>query len=187
MNVLDRKVLVLNRAWQVIGEKPVQAALLQMAAGAATGLDIQGEDMMVPVTWEDWLKLPVRFPEEVIHTSKLQVRMPTVIVAVNYAKLPKRRPKFTLRNIARTYNYCDAYTGRRLAPHEWSKDHVLPRSRGGLDAEENVVLASKELNNRKGDHTPEEVGLPRPKIRRLLGEVYTPTHPDHKHFLVQTE
>lgn len=35
-------------------------------------------------------------------------------------------------------------------------DHVLPRSRGGVTADENLVLCCMPCNNRKGNRTPEE-------------------------------
>lgn len=37
-------------------------------------------------------------------------------------------------------------------------DHVVPRSRGGADAWENLVACCQRCNNRKGDHTPAEMG-----------------------------
>ena len=182
-NVLNRMVLVLNRNWQLINERTVEEALSQMAAGAATGLDINGPNHIRPVPWEEWITLPVLREDEVIHTQHLQVRQPTVIVSVNYAKIPKRRPKFNLKNIAMRDGHTCQYTGRRLQRHEMSLDHVLPLSRGGEDAPENVVLSDKEVNNRKGNKTPEEAGLPRPKIRRLGIFLPVATHPDHEIFL----
>ncbi len=39
-------------------------------------------------------------------------------------------------------------------------DHVLPRSRGGTDTWNNLVLACLPCNQRKGDRTPAEAGMP---------------------------
>jgi hypothetical protein len=39
-------------------------------------------------------------------------------------------------------------------------DHVIPRSRGGIDAEDNRVLACVPCNSSKGDRTPSEWGRP---------------------------
>lgn len=187
MNVLDRKVFVLNRNWLLIDSKPVREVLGMMATDAATALDIQGEDCIRPVKWDEWIQLPILRPDEAIHSPKMTIRQPTVVVAVNYAKVPKRKPKFTLKNIARTYGYRCAYTGKLLSPEEWSKDHVNPLSRGGKDVPENVVLAWKEVNNKKGAKTPHEAGLPTPKIRRLLSFLPEPTHPDHELFAWGTQ
>ena len=94
-----------------------------------------------------------------MHTVRGQIRVPTVIVAVNYAKVPKKRPKLCARTIReRDGNRCQ-YTGRVLHPDEGSLDHVVPRSRGGKDAWENLVWSAKEVNQRKADRLPHEAGL----------------------------
>ena len=46
-----------------------------------------------------------------------------------------------------------------LAADEGSLDHVLPRSRGGRDAWENLVWSSKDVNAHKGNRLPHEAGL----------------------------
>jgi len=103
--------------------------------------------------------LPIRDQDEAVHTVRGRIRVPTVIVAVNYAKVPKKRPKLCARAIReRDRNRCQ-YTGRVLRPEEGSLDHVLPRSRGGRDAWENLVWAAKEVNRRKANRLPHEAGL----------------------------
>lgn len=182
MKILNRTVLVLNRLWRVIGQKSVQQAIVDLAGGQYTALDIDG-DKIIPVRWEDWLRLPPLNNEEVIHTQRLLVRMPTVIVSCGYSKVPKRRPKFTLANIAKRDGGRCQYTGRVLTRDRWSLDHVVPRSRGGKDSPDNVVLADKDVNNRKGNKLPQEAGLPLPVIREFKGELASPTHPHHRIFL----
>ncbi|MBI5772464.1 MAG: HNH endonuclease, partial [Verrucomicrobia bacterium] len=79
--------------------------------------------------------------------------------AVNYAKVPKKRPRLCAKSIrARDGNRCQ-YTGALLRPDEGSLDHVLPRSRGGADSWENLVWAAKDVNQRKADRLPHEAGL----------------------------
>ena len=46
-----------------------------------------------------------------------------------------------------------------LKPEEGSLDHVVPRSRGGADAWENLVWSSKAVNTKKGNRLPHEAGL----------------------------
>jgi 5-methylcytosine-specific restriction endonuclease McrA len=46
-----------------------------------------------------------------------------------------------------------------LKPEEGSLDHVVPRSRGGKDAWENLVWSSKDVNAKKGNRLPHEAGL----------------------------
>src|SRR5215472_7268546 len=169
-------VLVLNLNWQAINIRTPQDAFCQMATNAATALDIEVEDAtesdsfrtphsefrasaIRPVPWEEWITLPVRPQDNAVHTARGAIRVPTVIVAVNFAKVPKKRPKLCARAIReRDGNRCQ-YTGRLLHPDEGSLDHVVPRSRGGMDTWENLVWSAKEVNQHKADRLPHEAGL----------------------------
>ena len=152
-------VLVLNRNWQAINVRTPQEAFCMMATNVATALEIDGDDHIRPVTWDDWITLPVRPQDNAVQTVRGSIRLPTVIVAVNYAKVPKKRPKLCARAIReRDRNRCQ-YTGRVPRPDEGSLDHVLPRSRGGKDAWENLVWSAKDVNQRKADRLPHEAGL----------------------------
>jgi 5-methylcytosine-specific restriction endonuclease McrA len=175
-------VLVLNRNWQAINIRTPQEAFCMMATNVATALEIEfdgaldglplpegegrGEgELMVrasnirPVSWDEWITLPIRPQDNAVHTVRGPIRVPTVIVAVNFAKVPKKRPKLCARTIReRDDNRCQ-YTGKVLKPDEGSLDHVLPRSRGGKDTWENLVWSSKDVNTRKGNRLPHEAGL----------------------------
>src|SRR5213078_1407652 len=157
-------VLVLNRNWQAIHVRTPQEAFCMMATNVATGLDIEFGDgaraeALRPVTWDEWITLPVRPQDNAVQTVRGPIRVPTVIVALNFAKVPKQRPKLCAKTIReRDGNRCQ-YTGKLLKPDEGSLDHVLPRSRGGADTWENLVWSSKDVNARKGNRLPHEAGL----------------------------
>src|SRR5215510_7951989 len=122
-------VLVLNRNWQAINIRTPQEAFCQMATNVATGLDIESENHIRPVSWDEWLTLPIRAGDNFVRTTRGAIRIPTVIVAVNFARVPKKRPRLCARTIReRDGNRCQ-YTGRLLQLDEGSLDHVLPRSR----------------------------------------------------------
>jgi 5-methylcytosine-specific restriction endonuclease McrA len=57
--------------------------------------------------------------------------------------------------------YCDAPAG--------TIDHVLPQSRGGLNTWKNTVAACSSCNQRQGNRTPAEAGMP------LRTAVYAPS------------
>ena len=138
-------VLVLNRNWQAINTRTPADAFCQMATNVATALDIDG-DTIRPILWSEWLTLPIREHDNAIQTVRGAIRVPTVIVAVNFARVPKKRPKLCARAIReRDGNRCQ-YTGKLLKPDEGSLDHVLPRSRGGANSWENLVWSSKDVN-----------------------------------------
>jgi 5-methylcytosine-specific restriction endonuclease McrA len=152
-------VLVLNRNWQAINIRTPADAFCQMATNTATALDIEGDEHIRPVKWDEWITLPVRDGDNAVRTAHSVIRVPTVIVALNFAKVPKKRPKLCARTIReRDGNRCQ-YTGKVLRPDEGNLDHVLPRSRGGRDTWENLVWAAKEVNQRKADRLPHEAGL----------------------------
>lgn len=152
-------VLVLNRNWQAISITTTAQAFGQMATDAATGLDIQHQDWMLPVKWDTWLGLPVREEDISIGTARGLVRAPTVIVLSRYAEVPIHRPKLSARNIwLRDGGRCQ-YTGKSLNRGEGNIDHIIPQSRGGSTSWENCVLSCRKINTRKADRTPQEAGL----------------------------
>ena len=181
MNPLHKNiVLVLNRNWQAINITTPAMAYCQMSTDVATGLDIQGNDHMVPTKWEDWLKLPVRDEDESIGTASGALRVPTVIVLARFSRVPMTRPSFNASNLyARDGGRCQ-YTGESLAPGEGNVDHVVPRSRGGATSWENCVLASRSVNSRKADKTPKEAGL------KLISEPKEPRQMPVTFFLKNT-
>jgi len=174
-------VLVLNRNWQAINIRTPPEAFCQMATNVATALDIELSDsgqaqVMRPVMWDEWITLPIRDGDNAMRTARRIIRVPTVIVAVNFAKVPKKRPKLCARTIReRDGNRCQ-YTGRLLHPDEGSVDHVVPRSRGGADTWENLVWSAKDVNQRKADRLPHEAGLRLLAIPRAPKELPMTAH-----------
>ena len=109
-------VLVLNRNWQAINVRTPQEAFCMMATNVATALEIEGENHIRPVTWDEWITLPIRDGDNLVRTARGEIRVPTVIVAVNFAKVPKKRPKLCAKTIReRDGNRCQ-YTGKLLKP-----------------------------------------------------------------------
>jgi 5-methylcytosine-specific restriction endonuclease McrA len=175
MELLDKPIVLrLNRVWQAVGVSTVRDALVAMNSGddfvrAAVGVDVcysQNEDgswdlenpNLVPTPFEKWVQLPVREFDEVIHTPKLLIRVPTVIIAMNYSKQHKVRKHPTKQNVRERDQNCCQITGRLLSKKEGNIDHVVPRSRGGRDTWENLIWMDKKLNSEKGDRTLQEMG-----------------------------
>jgi 5-methylcytosine-specific restriction endonuclease McrA len=187
-NILNKSiVLVLNRNWQAINIRTPQEAFCQMATNVATGLEIEGENHIRPVAWEEWIALRIRDGDNAVQTVRGPIRVPTVIVAVNYAKVPRKRPKLCARTIReRDGNRCQ-YTGRFLRQDEGSLDHVVPRSRGGKDVWENLVWSAKEVNQRKADRLPHEAGLKLLSVPRAPKEVPVSTTIRNQHAVADWE
>ena len=159
-NIIHKNVvLVLNRNWQAIAITTPAQAFAQMATDAATGLDIQSSDWMVPVKWDEWRELDVRDGDLSIGVTDGRVRSPTVIVLCRYSKVPIHRPKLNSRNIwLRDGGVCQ-YSGKLLKPNEGNIDHIIPVSRGGSNSWENCVLSCRKINQKKADKTPSEAGM----------------------------
>jgi Restriction endonuclease len=199
-------VLSLNRAWQVIGHRTVKQALVALNGGepsqpAALGLDIDyARDAdgawdfshpisFRPVTWSEWVTLPVRDFDLVVRTPRQAIRVPTVVIAARFERMPVRVPRLTRAAIfARDGGICQ-YTGERVGWRGGNLDHVVPRARGGRDSFENLVWAKREVNARKADRLPHEAGLrllrrpQAPAPMPLVAFVREPRHPDWRHFL----
>ena len=112
-------VLVLNQNWQAINIRTPQDAFCQMATNVATATDIElGDDAhaqaLRPVTWDEWITLPIRPQNNAVRTGRGAIRVPTVIVAVNYARVPKKRSKLNAKNIRKRDGHRCQYTGRLL-------------------------------------------------------------------------
>ena len=80
---------------------------------------------------------------------------PSVILLTRYVRIPSGRHvpvsrRGVLRRDAQRCAYCGASAS--------TIDHVVPRSRGGLDSWENLVACCLRCNNKKGDKTPQEMG-----------------------------
>lgn len=79
---------------------------------------------------------------------------PAVILLTRYVRLPHgRRVPVTRRGVLRRDAHRCAYCGRGAS----TVDHIVPRSRGGIDSWENLVACCLRCNNLKGDRTPQEM------------------------------
>lgn len=152
-------VLVLNKNWQAINVKTPADALASMYTGSATGLDIKGEDNMVPLKWKEWVNLQVEESDLYVSTIKGKIKIPKIIILSNYNKIPKKRPNFTMNGVWDRDNGICQYTGKKLKRNEGNIDHIIPKSRGGKSDWNNCVLSHKDINAFKANRTPEEVGL----------------------------
>lgn len=175
MNDIAHKAicLKLNKHWAPIGVELVSKTICDLITGVIAAIDIvyvMNEDgtpnfneheYVNPVDWNAWIDLPVRPWDLSIHSAHMHIRIPTVIITQNYAKVPEKKfkGKPTKEALAIRDNLIDAYTGLELEFETCTKDHVLPLSRGGTDTYDNTVLTTKEINNRKGNRLNSEIGL----------------------------
>jgi 5-methylcytosine-specific restriction endonuclease McrA len=153
-------VLVLNASYEPINICAARRALVLVLKGAA----ITEEETGI-----------------YLHSSRIAMRMPSVIRLLEYRRIPHQTRALSRKNILlRDRNTCQ-YCGMAMTAAELTLDHVTPRSRGGLSTWENLVACCHPCNHRKGSNLPEEIGMrplrePRPftlhtsrHIMRVIG------------------
>ncbi|GGA62684.1 HNH endonuclease [Pseudoclavibacter endophyticus] len=129
------RTLVLNAGYEPLGVVSDRRALVLVMNGKASVLDADAEHPVCGVD-DAWAR-------------------PRVILLRNYIRIPmSRTAPVTRRGVLRRdrarCGYCGATAG--------TVDHILPRSRGGVDSWENLVACCLRCNNLKGDRTPAEMG-----------------------------
>lgn len=96
-------------------------------------------------------------PSRKVRTVSSSYQYPSVIRLKKYAHVPFKRIVLTRKNILkRDRNRCGYCGGHE----DLTIDHILPKSRGGEDSWENLVTACNRCNNKKGNRTPDEAGMP---------------------------
>lgn len=91
-----------------------------------------------------WVARELRLPVNVVGTIARQGK--------TLLRRPDAEPSFPKGRGRRTELKC-VYCGSRA---DLTRDHVVPKSRGGSDDPSNIVVACRTCNCSKGDRTPEE-------------------------------
>jgi 5-methylcytosine-specific restriction endonuclease McrA len=71
----------------------------------------------------------------------------------------RTKPSLTNRALFERDNYQCLYCGHHHSYHQLTRDHIVPRSRGGKDSWENCVAACRRCNQFKGNRRVEETGI----------------------------
>lgn len=92
---------------------------------------------------------------------------PTIIRLTTYVKFPYKKVPLTRQTVFKRDNHVCLYCGSKK---ELTLDHVMPKSRGGLNSWENLATCCSPCNRRKDDRTPEEAGM------KLSHKPYSPSY-----------
>ena len=200
-------VLKLNKLWKPVGVELVSKTICDLMTGVIVGMnivygtkedgspDFDVQEYISTVEWDEWITLPVRPWDLSIHSAKMEIRVPTVVITKNYSKVHEKKfkGKPTKEGLFIRDNATDAYTGKELEYAEATVDHVVPLSRGGKDTYGNTVLTTKKINNDKGNRLNEEIGLKllldphEPKPVKISHTIKKARHHDWKKFLIVPE
>ena len=144
-------------------------------------LNASHEFLTIHERWIDSLSLvisgkalPLQNYDDVVRSARESFKLPAVVVMRYQVQTQRRRKLFDSANrrvvFVRDAFRCQ-YCGVRVTLAAGTRDHVIPRCRGGADTLTNVVAACKACNSRKADRTPEEAGMALlAKPRRLTDE-----------------
>ena len=109
-----------------------------------------------------------------IRTVSNSYPYPSVIRLSKYLRIPYKRIELSRKNIHRRDGFRCQYCGEKSG--DMTIDHIVPKSRGGLDSWDNLVTACRKCNNKKGSRTPQEANM-------ILLNV--PSRPHHIVFIKQ--
>lgn len=166
LSPLENRVLVLNRGWQPVNIVGVRRAIALLFQGHAQVIfsDPAGGHRVLDAA--EWIAFSQEHPapERSIHTVRLALRMPPVLLLTAYDRVPKRGIRFCRRNVYLRDGHRCQYCGQDFHVAELTLDHVVPRERGGKTSWENIVTACTRCNARKANRLPQQAGMVLRKI-----------------------
>ncbi|HMJ12153.1 MAG TPA: HNH endonuclease [Polyangiaceae bacterium] len=154
-DVLGVPVLLLNRFFAPISVTSARRALVLLYGGSAHAIDDSGETH----DFCAWVRLPVREADDRLPIVGGALRVPRVLHLQRYDRAPRMAVRLTRRNLMLRDEHQCQYCARTPSVRDLNLDHVLPRSRGGLDSWENLVVSCRTCNLKKGRRTPDEAGM----------------------------
>ncbi|MBK1834021.1 HNH endonuclease [Roseibacillus ishigakijimensis] len=177
--VLNRPVLVLNRLWQPVQTCSVRRALKLLCLGHAQVVQTEGEAKYQTHTLTSWVEHSLssvsHLADEVIHSVKVALVVPKIIVLGAYDRMPRNEVKFTRHNVFLRDQFTCQYCHQRFSEKDLNLDHVFPRDKGGQTTWENIVTSCIRCNTRKANKLPHETNMrplrepKRPRWRPLFG------------------
>lgn len=159
-SLLDRPVLVLNRFWQPVQTCSVRRALHLLCLGHARVVQTDGEDRFQTHDLPEWIHYSAEDPQgEVLHTVKLALKVPSIVVLGLYDRQPRLEVKFTRRNVFLRDQFTCQYCAKALPEPQLNLDHVIPRDKGGRTTWDNIVTSCIRCNTRKANKLPHEANM----------------------------
>lgn len=135
MNLMRKPTLLVNKTYEPLRIVNARQALKLVTKGKAR--------VLVPTSIEV-------YPD---------IFLPSVIRLTTYAKVPYKRPIPSRKNIFTRDGFKCLYCGAHGSKVVLELEHIIPKSRGGLNAWDNLVASCTNCNRMKRDRTPEEAGM----------------------------
>jgi 5-methylcytosine-specific restriction endonuclease McrA len=165
-NVLDTKVLVLNKLYSPIRTTTVRDAFSKIFSEIAEVITVEDNGAYVNYDFNSWAEMSEYrqvFDEtegfDWVSTPSMELMVPRVIRMLGYDKAPKYIARLTRKNIYDRDEHRCQYCGKWFQADELNIDHVIPRSRGGKNTWGNLVCSCIKCNRKKDNRTPKEAGM----------------------------
>jgi len=154
-----KTTLVLDSSFTPCGFFSARSAIRNLIVGGVKAYDINGNIH----DWKSWIAA-----EEHVSGDNPSLRsvdsdwaIPVVVIIPGYFNKGKvghnrqrNRRTITLRQLYSVYSGICQYCLKEISFAVATRDHVLPRSKGGSNQDDNIVLSCKKCNSRKGAHHP---------------------------------
>ena len=99
---------------------------------------------------------PVETYDKKINSPSKSFELPAVIVLKTVVKFKIATVACNRTNLLQRDGHQCQYCAKFFETKELTIDHVIPKSRGGKNTWDNLVIACKKCNQRKGSKTPKE-------------------------------
>jgi hypothetical protein len=152
-----KTTLVLTAAFQPCGFFSARSAIRNLIVGGVKAYDSYGNIH----DWKSWIAndttLDSNYPA--LRSVNADWAVPTIVIIPGYFGNHKRRGKrrnrtINLRQLYHVYDGECQYCLKKIPYSQATRDHLLPRSKGGGNHDDNIVLSCKKCNTKKSNHFP---------------------------------
>lgn len=153
----SKTTLVLTASFQPCGFFSARSAIRNLMVGGVKAYDNYGNVH----DWNAWIANDhILDPDHpALRSVSGEWAIPTIVIIPGYFGNHKQRGKRRSRNInlRQVYHVYDGqcqYCLKKIPYSQATRDHLLPRSKGGPNSDDNIVLSCKKCNSKKSNHFP---------------------------------
>lgn len=143
---MKRETLLLDRNWQMMKMIPWTDAVIDVYCNDKARIGQEYDH----VVWSS------KDGSQVIKKPRVIILKKFVLSKILNKCSIKRLPD---RALLQRDGYKCQYCGKKISRDDFTKDHVLPQSRGGMTTSGNLVCCCFECNQKKANRTPEEADM----------------------------
>jgi 5-methylcytosine-specific restriction endonuclease McrA len=156
---MSQEVLVLNSDYEPLNVCNLRRAIVLVYLGKADILHARDEELAAAAALEgiDPRTYVVAGRTALSTAEGESIAAPSVVKLRHHVRRPLPELKLSRRSVFARDNFTCQYCGSH--GKDLTIDHVVPKRHGGGAHWENLVACCRRCNTKKGDKTPEKVGL----------------------------